>query len=236
MKKRVWKIVGVAAALVVVVVAVAGFWLYNNLLHPSPQKSGEGEIEVACVGDSITFGQGVLMSRATDSYPAILSRLLGDEYTVVNYGLPIRTLLSTGNMPYFEEDTAQVSLASGAQIVIFMLGTNDSKPDNWDEDRFAKEYAEAIERYQAMDSNPDVYVMIPPRVFLDEVAGNKCNDEIVSEHIAGIIRTVAEEHGVEVIDLYAVTEDHPEWFGDGLHPDAEGNQAIAECIAEALTN
>lgn len=43
--------------------------------------------KVICVGDSITYGHGVAENRGTDSYPAILQRLLSDEYEVHNFGV-----------------------------------------------------------------------------------------------------------------------------------------------------
>ena len=49
-----------------------------------------------------------------------------------------------------------------------------------------------------------------------------------------IIYAVAEKLQVGVIDLYSITDGHPEWYTDGAHPDAEGNRAIAEEIARVL--
>lgn len=42
---------------------------------------------------------------------------------------------------------------------------------------------------------------------------------------------MGEKHGLQVVDLYALTEEHPEYFMDGVHPNALGNQAIAEHIS-----
>ena len=213
---------------------IVGFLFLRSILYPKLLVSGTGETKIACVGDSITYSQGVVSSRKTDAWPSVLARLLGDDYQTLNYGLPNRTLQSTGNMPYFDEELAKESLSSDAQIVIFMLGTNDTKPVNWDEERFIKEYKAAVSQYQQMDSNPRVFVMIPPRIFLDETGEDKCNNENLKNHLLDIIPQIAEELDVEVIDLYSLTENHPEWFGDGIHPTKEGNQKIAEYIAAAL--
>ena len=37
-----------------------------------------------------------------------------------------------------------------------------------------------------------------------------------------------------MIDLYAVTEDHPEYFYDGVHPNQEGYAIVAQAIYEQL--
>ena len=39
-----------------------------------------------------------------------------------------------------------------------------------------------------------------------------------------------------LIDIHALTADHPEWFADGVHPNAEGNAAIAQAVYDALTS
>lgn len=213
---------------------LCGIFVVKYLLYPDVMKSGDGDIKIACVGDSITYGQGVWLSRKTDAYTAVLAELLGEEYQTLNYGLPNRTLQSAGNMPYFEERLAEESLDSEADIVIFMLGTNDTKPNNWNKERFEKEYKEAVEKYQSLDSHPQVYVMIPPQIFLEESGGDKCSSRILEEELAQIIPEIAEETGAEVIDLYTVTKDHPEWFDDGLHPNREGNRAIAEVIYDRI--
>ena len=49
-----------------------------------------------------------------------------------------------------------------------------------------------------------------------------------------ICKAVSEKYGVPVIDLYAFTEHHPEYFLDGVHPNREGNRAIADYLLETL--
>jgi lysophospholipase L1-like esterase len=34
--------------------------------------------------------------------------------------------------------------------------------------------------------------------------------------------------------LYAESESHPEWFADGVHPNAEGNRAIADFLHRSI--
>jgi acyl-CoA thioesterase-1 len=57
--------------------------------------------------------------------------LLGEGYQVLNYGLSARTLLSTGDTPYTEEAFYQHSQTANPDILLVMLGTNDSTPHNW---------------------------------------------------------------------------------------------------------
>lgn len=211
-----------------------GCYVYR-IIFPKAIASGDGENLVVCIGDSITYGQGVMNSRDVDSYPAQLAELLGDNYQVINYGLPNRTLQSTGNMPYPQESFYEESLTQDADIVIIMLGSNDSKPDFWNASQYEEEYTALIAQYQSMASNPAVFIMIPPAIFLEEPDSGDCSDEIVREELIPILKRISEETGAALIDLYSLTENHPEWYADGLHPTKEGNEAIAQEIYKAIT-
>ena len=224
--KKAQKVIVIILAVLLLIAGVGGFMGYR-IVYPKAITSGSGENLVVCVGDSITYGQGVMNNRDVDSYPAQLAGLLGDDYQVTNYGLPNRTLQSTGNMPYGQETFCEESLAQNADIVIIMLGSNDSKPDFWNAERFEKEYVAFIQRYQNMESKPTVCIMIPPAIFLEEPDSGDCSDVIVCEELIPILKCISEETGVTLIDLYSLTESHPEWFADGLHPNKEGNKAIA---------
>lgn len=220
----------VILVIILAVAAVLGVIIYS-MGNPTPLISEGDGTKVVCVGDSITYGQGVMGSRKTDTFTAILSELTG--YTVKNYGLSNRTLLSTGNFPYTEEDFFASSQAENADIYVIMLGSNDSKPQFWNKEQFTEEYREFIKTYLDLECEPTVYVMIPPAIFIEQDGGN-CDDATVGGELAECVRSLGEELGVEVIDLYSLTEGYSEWFSDGLHPNAEGNRAIAEEIAKYI--
>ena len=65
--------------------------VFTGLLQAQP-------IKVACAGNSITFGY-TLQNRETESYPAQLQQMLGDKYTVGNFGKSGATLLNKGHRP-----------------------------------------------------------------------------------------------------------------------------------------
>lgn len=232
--RKIIKIVLIIVLAVILIVAVIGYSIIHNMLYPDVLKTGEGSKKVLCIGDSITYGQGVRTTREEDSYPAILAGMLGADYQTLNYGLCNRTLLSSGNMPYGDEEFAEESLAQDARIVIIMLGSNDSKPDYWDAGQYEEEYVRFIQRYQNMDSEPEVYIMLPPAIFKKPENDGDCNNTVLIEEVIPAIKSVAAQTGVHLIDLYSVTEGHSEWYSDGLHPNAEGNEAIAQAIYEQM--
>lgn len=219
---------------IVIFVAFAGMaGVVYRVIYPSVMVSGSGEKRVLCIGDSITYGQGVIGSRKENSYPAFLAEKLGSEYQVKNYGLCNRTLVSDGQMPYGAEDFAEESLNEDADIVIIMLGTNDSKKANWNAARYEEEYIQFVQKYQSMESAPQVYIMTPPCIYV--TGEGNCDNEVVRDEIVPILGRVADVTGAQLIDLYTLTEGHPEWFADGLHPNAEGNKAISQEIYGQMT-
>lgn len=134
-------------------------------------------------------------------------------------------------MPYRKSflDAARVT---NPEICILMLGTNDSKPYNWN----AVKYEETLERWiselRRFPSSPTIYLMAPPAAF--HVEGKPVvymiRDDIIREEIYPIVKRQAQMCNTGFVDLYAATEGHPELFVDGVHPNKQGNQEIARKI------
>lgn len=235
------KVILIAVCMLFVLTTILLVVLYTNGLlgihhHTEPD---DGQIKVACVGDSITYGHGV-SNWQKNNYPAQLQDILGDGYHVENFGHSGRTLSNDGDSPYTESKQYKLSLEYDADIIIFMLGTNDSKPDNWtDADTFIAEYEALLDSYR--ENNPDVRIILctPPRAFF---TGNKTDGKTsfdiqpaVVEEIVTRIKTFALLNEYECIDIYDVTQGHSEWFcSDKVHPNADGARAIAEAVANKI--
>ena len=106
-------------------------------------------IRVACVGDSITYGAKI-EDNFLNSYPAQLQLFLGSDYLVGNFGASGYTLQKSGNFPYWNHPAFQESSAFQPNIVLIMLGTNDTKPYNWTgTENFLADYRELIAHYRS---------------------------------------------------------------------------------------
>lgn len=195
------------------------------------------ELTIACVGDSITYGSGVAATRSRDAYPAILNRLLGPKTKVYNYGLRGRTLISTGDQPYIKERSYQQALEKKADIYILMLGTNDSKPYNWDYQKMKDELPVFVNSFKDLENHPNIFLMQPPKCFPlnNGKVPYDIQNELVSGSIHQLVADTARALEVHLIDLYSLTETHPEWFMDGVHPNREGNKMIAERVFQAIS-
>lgn len=189
--------------------------------------------QVYCLGDSITYGSGLSQElRPTACYPARLQELLGAKYQVMNYGVSGKTLSDVPERSY--RDTGYIDMVKMQEpdILVVMLGTNDSKADVWNAERYKEEYVALVEELQAIESEPDIYLMIPPEAFPyeDGVIVYGINNDTIHDEIRDIVRTVSEEAGTGLIDLYAVTENHPEYFMDGVHPNQRGYEILAQTV------
>ena len=219
--------------------AAAGFYIAPKIMYavleiPRKENALPGKKKIACVGDSITFGTGVIWHRKRDAWPYMLEGLLGEEYQVLNYGISGASVQKESDKPY-RPDFMKCVTDMDTEAVILMLGSNDSKSCNWNPEQFEKAYSETIDRLSA--SAKKLYIMIPPRAFpvgLRKKVKFGIHNEVVRDEIHPILLRLAETHNVPVIDLYRLTEKHPEYFTDGVHPNWLGNKVIAEHVFEQL--
>lgn len=222
-----------AQALILVAIVLVA---WNLIQMINPKK----EVKIACVGDSLTYGMGV-EDREENCYPMVLQNLLGtDSYTIGNFGVNGATLQKEGNQPYWEEKRYEQSVSFEPDIVVLMLGTNDTKEENWKgSEAFRKDYEALIEEYEKLDTKPTVILLTPPVLYqsgemITDVRAS--SDSIVSEE-AQVILEIGNEKELSVINLYELTGNHPEWYNtDGVHLNAEGAAAIADEVAREIKN
>ena len=190
-------------------------------------------IKVACAGDSITFGAAI-KDRKTNCYPTQLGRMLGEGYRVANFGVNAATMLKKGNKPYWKLKQFQAAQDTQPDIVIIKLGTNDTKPNNWQHhEQLQPDYTEMVRLFQSLASKPTVYICHPVPVVGEQWG---INDKTVREGVIPVVDKVAKETGAKVIDLYTPLKDKPELLPDKVHPNAEGAKIIAQTIAAVLTD
>ena len=211
--------------------------LYLGRLFVHPERADLSRRRIACIGDSITFGAGVAATRKTDAWTFVLQKRLGGSFQVLNYGVSGATLQREGDFPYRRIGFLKRLKKAQPELIVLMLGTNDSKPYNWDADRFAREYDELARELKDKPWNHRLVLMTPPRAFPEEKTGEIAYD-IENEPIRDVIRplvfSLGQKYELQVIDLYGLTEEHPEYFGDGVHPNALGNRVLAEYLQEQI--
>ncbi len=197
---------------------------------------------VACVGDSITYGYAA--SSSSKSYPSVLQTMFGTGVMVRNFGRNSATMLSVGDVPYINQSeyTAATNFVSGAGAnavvdVIIMLGTNDSKSYNWAPagttraQQFMTDCAAIVDHFTALGTRPIVYLAIPAAIYTNSFG---IVESVTNNEIAPIIRQVAQQKGMPVIDIHARSAGHPEYFSDGVHPTDAGYALLAQWMHDGL--
>jgi lysophospholipase L1-like esterase len=184
-------------------------------------------VRVACIGDSITYAAAG-GDRATTAYPAQLQAKLGDGFEVKNFGVSGATMLKSGNKPYWTLQAFEDAKAFEPDIVTIKLGTNDSKPVNWNAAEYERDYREMVDILQALPSQPTVILVRPVPAFSD--AFGISNDVVLHEIVPTVDRIAADE-GLAVVDAYNALLDHGDTFPDGIHPNPKGCGLVADAIA-----
>jgi len=186
-------------------------------------------IRVACIGDSITWGF-TLLNPWKQSYPALLQEKLGEEYEVRNFGYNDASARFDADTPYVNKRVYRDSLSWNPDIVLLMLGTNDTKKRNWDPEVFRRDYRRIVESYLALSSHPRVVLIAPIRIFLPlglPLLG--LYPETMEEGVRPAIREMAADMGLELIDLQDLFTDSS-YCRDGIHPQKAGARMLADAI------
>jgi acyl-CoA thioesterase I len=206
--------------------------IVQRVVRATDEIKQAAAIRVACIGDSITFVVGT-KDHKTQSYPAQLAGMLGDGYTVGNFGVSGATMLNKGDRPYQQQKALARALDFKPDIVVIVLGTNDSKTMNWPfHAEFPADTKQLAGRFMALESKPKIYLCYPAPAHATEAQG--INDPCIRAE-QPMIDAVARKIGAHVIDLHTPLADKPRDFPDGIHPNSDGAQIIALTVYRALT-
>ncbi len=194
--------------------------------------NGFAQIKVACVGNSITYGAGI-EGRDSLAYPPQLEKILGADWAVANFGHSGATLLKNGNKPYWNLPEFDSAKSFQPDVVIIMLGTNDSKPINWVDYQaeFESDYIKMIQEFKSLPSKPVVFICRPIPVF---GSAWTIDENVVANEIPPKIKNISKKEKVKVINLYKPLQNRPDLVPDKVHPDAEGSAIMAKEIARVL--
>ena len=208
---------------------------------------GSGKVLIAFIGDSITAGTGA--STFASDWVSLVSDRLGPSAVVGNFGVSGTTMMKVSDAPYWDTNglsraTAFLAGAGASDVaaVVIMLGTNDAKDDpngidNWNgtaPQRYHDDYVSMIELLQAARTPaPRVLLALPPTAYADSYG---IDPAVVARQIVPIVRALAADAGLPLIDVFDATADAGSDFPqDGIHPDDDGEVLIAAVMYAGLT-
>lgn len=243
--KKIIKVTLATFAMFACMLLMSKNYMYNNGLSGEyvNTEPKEGQIKVACVGDSITYGHGI-SDWKNNSYPAVLQELLGEDYHVANFGSSGACVNPDGDQPYVGRDIYKEALEYDADIIVFMMGTNDAKPENWtDAESFMEDYMALAATLTGGENAPKIYFALCTEAYFTEdadistgIAKYDIQPAVIDEIVEAIEQyAVTSDAVMEIIDVHSLSESHPEWFeADGIHPNNDGAKAIAELVANTI--
>ena len=219
----------------------AGVWFYKQYprlkILPKKDKPIAGKRKIACIGDSITYGAGVTYHRKKEAWPYVLNALLGEQWQVLNYGISGATAQFESETVFKIHDYLDDAAAAKPELYLMMLGTNDAKTVNWRPEEFRRDYNTMIDRIQTANPDAKLILMTPPITYPEQETGVVAcgiDGDIVHEQTVPAVQEIAAARNLPLIDLHTFTDGHPEWFMDGVHPNAEGNRQIADYLYRQL--
>lgn len=221
------------------------------------KRAMQDTLVVACVGDSITYGD---TSTPGMDYPSQLQRDLRPGDKVLNFGHDGATIFGyekcstpTGpfvRKPYNVTHEYKASLKVHPDIVVIMLGTNNAASihrigtDSAARAAFQQAYTALIQRYKALPSSPRVVLVVPPPLLKDGKYG--LHQNVINSILPKLVHQVAYANNIsQVVDAFQMYVDHcPLWSHgvcdwtsiDGTHPSDPGYTYIAFGVAGAVNN
>ncbi|WP_230981475.1 GDSL-type esterase/lipase family protein [Echinicola salinicaeni] len=187
-------------------------------------------IKVACIGNSVTYGAGI-KDRELNSYPARLEKLLGEAYTVKNFGHSGATLLRNGHNPYHLTDQYAEALSFQPDIAVIHLGLNDTDPRNWPNYQldFEGDYSRLIDTLRSINPEIEIHIANLSPIFSGHPrfkSGTREWHQEIRQKIKGLAKT----NKVELIDFYEPFISRPDLFPDNIHPNSAGAELMAKLV------
>ena len=208
--------------------SVRPFILILLLIIPNGILFSRENIRIACVGDSITYGYGLLNREY--SYPALLSRQLPDGFTVKNFGV---------NGSCAGEDLKDSYITAGLideitqwdpDLILFMLGSNDSKRNNWiSRNHFIEGCGNILE--QISDNETDIIILTPIPSGRNAFG---IRDRIVRNRIFPALKDYSRSKGYPMLNFREELKNSFFIYLDNVHPNRRGYQIISNEIFSYL--
>lgn len=193
-------------------------------------------VRIGTIGNSITHGV-MLTNPEQDAYPVHLGTMLediyGDTCIVKNFGLTTTTMLKNGDVSYWDTEHLKNYLAWAPEICLILLGTNDTKPQNWDlyADEFIGDYLAMIDTIKQRNPYTKFLLGYPPPAFAVMWG---IRDSVVINGVIPAIDSIVKLVDAEIIDFYHPMLDSSHLFPDAIHPDVAGNTFMAEILLNKI--
>ena len=196
------------------------------------KTGGLKPLRVVCLGDSITYGHK-LADPERESYPAQLARLSHGQWNVLNSGVNGATVLNKGDIPITTQKAYERAINFQPDVVVLMLGTNDTKNTNWQYvDEFVGDYMGIVKTFRDLPSSPHVIsCSVPP---ISGAYPNGINTKRAKE-VNELVKKAVIASKVDSLNIYTPMLQGNSLFIDGIHPNVQGAQTIAGLVLKKIS-
>lgn len=198
-----------------------------SLLSRNSNDPQSTPLTILCVGDSITYGNGSHVRRKErdheGNFPIALEQRLwaacgSRAIRVINLGSSGKTLMDGFKQSYKNSSVFRTAVrsAASAQVMIIMLGTNDSKPRHWHgKEAFANSLVEMVEYFAMLKPTLKMVLMTPPPSYPDPRTLARLNKVsvlggirpvVIRNDIRIAVMIAAERAAADLIDLFGEME------------------------------
>lgn len=186
------------------------------------QNFAKKKLVVLCIGDSITAG----------SYPERLQTNLnkaGISAKVLNCGMSGYT---SGYYLNFMK-SFDLFKTVAPDVILLQLGTNDVRTDfvHTETKKFTENMKSIVNLIREK-----FYKERPPQIVISTILPIKQGEFVftqrsakrIIEEINPAIRNLSDKLALSLVDNFELFKNHPEWLEDGVHPNEQGYQAMAD--------
>jgi lysophospholipase L1-like esterase len=193
---------------------------------------GQKVVNIACIGNGVTYGIGV-ENREKNNFPQQLLYLLGANYKVTNFGVVNAPVLSNGVNGYNKTAAFKKSQTINPDIVFVELGLDEIKSsDTAFISNFTNTLEGIVQSYSNLSTRPRIVLFLPLPIFLND--SRLLNNSVIKNKIIPKIQKIAFEKNLEVLDLFSMFIDKQDLFLDKIHPSSLGGTLISKRLYELV--
>src|SRR6478736_4429273 len=185
--------------------------------------SQEKKIRIACMGESITYGDK-MQSRGQNAYPAQLQAMLGNGYQVANFGVSEAQALPGEQL--FSAELSMVQKYRTDIIFILPSAVVDSNELN-------KTLLTAlVKNLQSNSAKTRIVLILPPPYWVKD--SNLTKNPFTKDVLIPFMQEVAFETGSELINVFSLFDERTDLFPDTIHMSSLGATLIAKRLYETV--
>lgn len=210
-------------------------------------KAQSKKLQIACIGNSITFGARV-QDPSAESYPAVLNALLKSGgytgYEVKNFGIGGATVIRFGT-PNIWRTVDSLKLYR-PDVVVIEVGTNEtvgSPRFNWEHiGDFEKDYSAYMKSIKEINPNCAFILCSPLDMVIatEGLSPERINDLTLRRprvwELRKRTRKIAKAEDAFFLDLTKSFEGRSNFMttSDGVHPNKEGYNYMAKLVFDFM--